>query len=84
MGNFSGPCGAVSILLLLVAAVILIFRKDISAGAFFGTLLGTVLFAFVTPMIHSRTDSVKYSLVTNMVLFAAVYIVSDLSICPGR
>ena len=84
MGNFSGPCGAVSILLLLVAAVILIFRKDISAGAFFGTLLGTGLFAFVTPMIHSRTDSVKYSLVTNMVLFAAVYIVSDLRICPRR
>lgn len=84
MGNFSGPCGAVSILLLLVAAVILIFRRDISAGAFIGTISGTVLFAFVSPMIHNRADSVKYSLVTNMVLFAAIYIVSDLRIAPRR
>ena len=35
-------------------------------------------------MIHDRSDSVKYSLVTNMVLFAAVYIVSDLRIAPRR
>ena len=84
MGNFSGPCGAVSILLLLVAAVILMFRTDISAGAFIGTVTGTALFAFVSPMIHDRSDSVKYSLVTNMVLFAAVYIVSDLRIAPRR
>ena len=84
MGNFSGPCGAVSILLLAVAAVMLIFRKDISFGAFFGTILGTAAFAFITPMIQNRTDSVKYSLVTNMVLFASVFIVSDLRIAPRK
>lgn len=84
LGNFTGPCGAVSILLLLVAAVILIFRKDISAGAFIGTIFGTVLFAYLTPMSVTRSDSVKYTLVTNMVLFAAIYIVSDRRIAPKR
>lgn len=84
MGNFSGPCGAVSILLLIVAAIILIFRKDISIGAFAGVISGTAVLAFVTPMIQSRVDSVKYSLVTNMVLFAAVYIVSDIRIAPRK
>jgi len=84
MGNFSGPCGAVSILLLTVAAVMLIFRKDISFGAFFGTIIGTAAFAYIMPMINDRTDSVKYSLVTNMVLFAAVFIVSDLRIAPRK
>ncbi|MBO5383927.1 MAG: RnfABCDGE type electron transport complex subunit D [Ruminococcus sp.] len=84
LGNFTGPCGAASILLLLVAAVILIFRKDISAGAFIGTIFGTVLFAYLTPMSVIRSDSVKYTLVTNMVLFAAVYIVSDRRIAPKR
>ena len=84
MGNFSGPSGSVSILLILLAALILMLRKDISAGAFFGTIAGTALFAFTAPMIHDRSDSVKYSLVTNMVLFAAVYIVSDLRIAPRR
>ena len=84
LGNFSGPSGAVSILLLAVAAAVLMFRRSISVGAFLGTIFGTVFFAVVTPAVSSKTDSVKYSLVTNMVLFAAVYIVSDVRIAPKR
>lgn len=84
LGNFSGPAGAVSILLLAVAAVVLMMRRSISAGAFLGTICGTGLFAVVTPMVSSRSDSLKYSLVTNMVLFSAIYIVSDLRIAPKR
>ena len=84
LGNFSGPAGAVSILLLAVAAVILMFRRSISAGAFLGTLFGTGFFAVVTPAVSSKADSLKYSLVTNMVLFAAIYIVSDVRIAPKR
>lgn len=84
LGNFSGPSGAVSILLLAVAAVVLMFRRSISIGAFIGTILGTGFFAVVTPVVSSRSDSLKYSLVTNMVLFAAVYIVSDVRIAPKR
>ena len=84
LGNFSGPSGAVSILLLAVAAVVLMFRRSISAGAFIGTIFGTGFLAVVTPAVQSRTDSLKYSLVTNMVLFAAVYIISDVRIAPRR
>lgn len=84
LGNFSGPSGAVSILLLAVAAVVLMFRRSISVGAFLGTIFGTGFFAVVTPAVSSKTDSLKYSLVTNMVLFAAVYIVSDKRIAPKR
>ena len=70
LGNFSGAAGSASILLLIVAAVILIFRRDISAGAFIGTILGTGFLAYIMPVSASLTaaDSVKYSLVTNMVL----------------
>lgn len=82
LGNFSGPAGAVSILLLIVAALMLIFRGDISAGAFVGTITGTVLLAIMAPMCDTKRDSVKYTLVTNMVLFAAIYIVSDRRIAP--
>ena len=84
LGNFSGPSGAVSILLLAVAAVVLMFRKSISAGAFMGTVLGTAFFAVATPIVSSRGDSLKYSLVTNMVLFSAIYIVADVRIAPKR
>lgn len=84
LGNFSGPSGAVSILLLAVAAVVLMFRRSISVGAFLGTIFGTVFFAVVTPAVSSKADSLKYSLVTNMVLFAAIYIVADKRIAPKR
>lgn len=84
LGNFSGPSGTVSILLLSVAAVVLMFRRSISAGAFIGTIFGTGFFAVFTPVLSSRAASLKYSLVTNMVLFAAIYIVSDVRIAPKR
>ncbi len=84
LGNFTGPAGAVSILLLVIAAVMLMLRRDISAGAFIGSVAGTVLFAAVTPIAGTRSDSVKYTLVTNMVLFASIYIVADRRIAPKR
>lgn len=84
LGNFSGASGAVSILLLAVSALILMFRRDISAGAFIGTISGTALFAYLTPMVSDRFDSVRYSLITNMVLFAGIYIVSDLRVAPKK
>ncbi len=81
MGNVPGAAG---ILLLAVAAVVLIFRRDISAGAFVGTITGTTLLACFVPMASSIGMSVKYTLSTNMVLFAAIYIVSDRRIAPKK
>lgn len=84
LGNFSGPCGAVSILLLIVAAIILILRKDISVGAFIGSILGLTLLAIIAPASNSIADSVKYTLSSNMVIFASIYIISDKRIAPKR
>ena len=84
LGNFSGPCGSVSVLLLVVAAVILILRRDISAGAFIGSISGTAILAYLSPVSDIRVDSVRYSLIMNMVLFASIYIISDRRIVPRR
>lgn len=84
MGKFAGPAGTVSVLLLLIAAVMLIMRNDISAGAFIGTISGTGLFAYIVPVGDSRIGSLKYSIAMNMVLFAAIYIISDRRIAPER
>ncbi len=84
LGSFAGPMGAVCILLLLVSAAVLIFRKDISIGAFAGTIFGTAFMAYVCPVISDRIASVKYVLVTNMILFAAIYIISDMRIAPQK
>lgn len=79
MGNVTG---SLSMLLLVVSAVILFFRNDISKGAFIGTISGTVLLACLVPMCTDIYDSVKYTLSTNMILFAAIYIISDRRIAP--
>ncbi|MCM1133299.1 MAG: RnfABCDGE type electron transport complex subunit D [Ruminococcus flavefaciens] len=81
MGNATG---SLSILLLAVSAVILLLRRDISAGAFIGTISGTVLLACLVPMCSDVYDSVKYTLSTNMVLFSAIYIISDKRTAPKR
>lgn len=84
LGGIAGPMGAVSILLLIVAAVVLIFRRDISAGAFFGTMFGTVFLAYLCPAADTPWNSVKYTIASNMILFAAIYIISDKRIAPRR
>jgi Na+-translocating ferredoxin:NAD+ oxidoreductase RnfD subunit len=84
MGNVAGPTGTVSILLLSVAAIILLFRRDISAGAFIGTILGTAVPAILVPVCSNSLESLKYTLSTNMVLFSAIYIISDRRIAPRR
>ena len=84
LGNVSGAAGAVSILLLAVAAVVLLLRRSISAGAFIGSVSATVLLALIVPASVTRADSVKYTLCNNMVLFASVYIIADRRIAPKR
>ena len=84
MGNFPGPAGAVSLLLLIVAALILLFRRDISGGAFIGSIARTIFMAKLVPAAADASQSVKYTLAMNMVLFASVYIVSDRRIAPKR
>lgn len=84
MGNFPGPSGAVSILLLLLAAVILMARKDISIGAFAGTITGAAVMSCISPCTNSFFSSFFLTLCTNMVLFAALFIISDRRIAPKR
>ena len=84
LGNVSGSAGTVSILLLSVAAVVLLFRRSISAGAFIGSISASVLMAIIVPASATRAVSIKYTLVTNMVLFASVYIIADRRIAPKR
>ncbi|HPY84701.1 MAG TPA: RnfABCDGE type electron transport complex subunit D [Ruminococcus flavefaciens] len=84
MGNCVGPTGSAYVLLLAISAVILLFRRDISAGAFIGSIAGTVIMSILSPTADSFHTSVKYALITNMVLFASVYIVADKRIAPKK
>ncbi len=81
MGNVTG---SLSMLLLIVSALILFFRNDISRGAFTGAFLGTLFPACILPMCSDIFSSVKYTFSTNMVLFAMIYIISDRRIAPKQ
>lgn len=81
MGNVTG---SLSMLLLIVSALILFFRNDISRGAFVGAFLGTAFLAGVLPMCSDVYSSIKYTFSTNMVLFAMIYIISDRRIAPKQ
>ncbi len=84
MGNFAGPMGAVSILLLVISAVILLFRRDISAGAFIGFIAGMLFMGLISSVGENIFESVKYLFATNMTVFAAVFIISDVRIAPQK
>lgn len=82
MGNFPGPSGSACVLLLAVSAVVLLFRRDLSVGAFLGSIAGTVAMCCIAPDSDTVFHSVVFTLITNMVLFASVYIVADRRIAP--
>lgn len=82
MGNFPGPSGSGCVLLLAVSAIVLLFRRDISAGAFIGSIAGTVAMCCIAPDSDTILHSVVYTFITNMVLFASVYVIADRRIAP--
>ncbi len=84
MGNFPGPSGSGCVLLLMVSAVVLLFRRDISAGAFIGSVAGTIAMCCIAPDSDTVMHSIKYTFITNMTLFASVYIVADRRIAPRK
>lgn len=84
MGSFAGPMGAVSILIIAVSAAVLIARKGMSAPAFCAFVGTIAVLAAVFPYMGTPYESVRGMLVTNMTLFAAVYIISDKRIVPKK
>lgn len=84
MGNFAGPMGTVSILLLLITSFVLLFRRDISVGAFVGFIVGTLFMGLIAPVGENTFENLKYLIATNMTIYAAVFIVSDTRTAPRK
>ena len=78
LGNFIGPMGATHIFILLVCAVVLMFRRSISA-LIFSSGLGTILLlSFIFPKFgNSPTSSVYYELVSGMMVFGLIFLAGD-------
>lgn len=83
LGNFTGPMGATSIIVLAVCALVLMFRRSIAIMTTLG-IIGTVAtYSFLFPLGNSPLKYTIYQLVGNMVIFGSIYIASDLRITPS-
>lgn len=84
MGSFAGPMGTVCVLIIAVAAAVLLARRGISVFAFAGIMAASLVPALIFPYMGDINASAAGVFMTNMTLFAAVYIGSDKRIVPEK
>ncbi len=89
LGNYAGPIGATSVLILVACAMYLWMRRDITLGIPFGFLLSSALVAFFYPRVNTlglelpwqyldiRLLSLKYEMLSGALVFAAVFLVNE-------
>lgn len=78
LGKFAGPMGATHVVLLIVCAAVLIFRRSAS-GLTFGSAAAVIgVMAYFYPVFGTtRLTSVVYELSSGMVLFALLFLACD-------
>ncbi|MBZ4670299.1 MAG: putative NADH:ubiquinone oxidoreductase, subunit RnfD [Oscillospiraceae bacterium] len=83
LGKFAGPMGATHIIILLVCAVVLMFRRSISALTFCGGLGSFLLFSYIFPKFgDSAQASVFYELFAGMTVFGMIFLACDYYALP--
>lgn len=85
LGRFTGPMGGTHIIILLVCAIVLIFRKSIS-GIIFGSAFSTImLFAYIYPKFGAtRSESLYYELFSGLTIFGLIFLACDYYTAPKR
>lgn len=85
LGNIIGPMGTSHFFVLLIIALVLILRKDISCSVFLSSLATIVTFSLISPVMgDSLYTSVLYELSTGMVLFGLIFISCDYYTTPKK
>ncbi len=83
LGKFTGPMGATHIMILLVCAVVLMFRRSISALTFCGGLGSFLVFAYIFPRFgDSAQASIFYELFAGMNVFGMMFLACDYHALP--
>ncbi|MBQ7131040.1 MAG: RnfABCDGE type electron transport complex subunit D [Oscillospiraceae bacterium] len=84
LGYFDGPIGCTQMFVIFVCAIVLILRRSVSISAFLGFVGTYMVVCYLIPFETNIdiTDYLFYELTTNMLLFAALFIVSDYRFLP--
>lgn len=89
LGNYAGPIGATSVLVLLACAMFFWMRRDITLGLPGGFLLSCALVAWFYPRVNTlgleppwlyletRLISLEYELLSGALIFAAVFLINE-------
>lgn len=85
LGAFAGPMGATSILLIFACLLYLIFRKTINMITPVSFLATVTIIAFIFPRSGiPRFQSIGLELMSGMLLFCAVFVITDPTTSPKR
>ncbi len=85
IGNIPGPMGTGSILILASAAVYFLFRRPLSLLNTLGFIGGCAAMALLFPrVLTGRAASLTMELCSGSLVFAAVFLVTDLSVSPKK
>lgn len=89
LGNYAGPIGTTSVLIIIACAMYLWMRRDITLSLPLGFLLSCALVAFFYPRVNTlglelpwlyldvRLLSLKYEMLSGALVFAAVFLVNE-------
>lgn len=85
LGNITGPMGSTHIFILLVCALIMILRRNLSALSFFSALGVIIFFGAVLPTYSNEINqSILYEISSGMVLFGLIFVTGDYATTPAR
>lgn len=83
LGKFTGPMGATHIVVLLVCAFVLMFRRSVSALTFCSGLSTALIFAAFFPKYgDSLFSSLGYELVSGMLVYGMIFLACDYQTSP--
>ena len=83
LGKFTGPMGGAHILILLVCAFVLMFRRSISALVFCSGTVTVLLFSYIFPKFGATAEySVFYELFSGMMIFAMIFLACNYYTVP--
>lgn len=85
LGYFDGPIACTQILVIFVCVLVLLMRRSVSISAFLGFVGTFMAISTITPAIAEMSigNYIFYELSSNMLVFAALFIVADYRFLPA-
>lgn len=83
LGRFAGPIGATHVIVLIVCAITLMFRRSISPITFLSGISTSALIAYLSPRVGVSTlKGISLELISGVLLFGMIFMASDPSTMP--